>query len=126
MMRQRAQHRRQLVDIGAAAAQLARHAGLDQAGRLEQLEVLGDEAVLVGRSSARWAKMVPSSRAMSTAFALDTGFNSATAIRYAPSRWRPKAPLMPHGRIIAPTVKPIQFRICIGPRSAVALFLASH
>ncbi len=45
---ERAQHGGQLVDIGAAAAQLARHAGLDEAGRLQHGEIVGDEAILVG------------------------------------------------------------------------------
>ena len=48
MVAEHAQHLGELVDIGAAAAEFARHAGLDQAGGLEQRKVVGDEGVLVG------------------------------------------------------------------------------
>ena len=49
MIGERAQHGGQLVDVGAAAAQRGGHAGLDEAGGLQGGEVVGDEAVLVGR-----------------------------------------------------------------------------
>ena len=64
---QRAQHRGQIVDVGAAAAKLARHAGLDQAGLLQQGEIVGDEAILVGRIVGALGEVGPSSRAISTA-----------------------------------------------------------
>ena len=48
MIGERAQHRRQLVDAGAAAAELLRHARLDQAGRLQQSKIVRDEPVFVG------------------------------------------------------------------------------
>ncbi len=46
-MGDRAQHLGELVDIGAAAAKLGRHAGLNQACGLQVREILGDEPVLV-------------------------------------------------------------------------------
>ena len=44
-MRHHAQHVGKFAHFGAAAAELARHARLDQAGLLEQREIFGDEAV---------------------------------------------------------------------------------
>ena len=44
-MRHDAQHLGELRDFGAAAAEFARHAGLDEAGLLQQRVVFGDEAV---------------------------------------------------------------------------------
>ena len=50
---ERAQHRGKLVDVGAAAAEFARHAGLDQTGLFQQCEIVGDEFVaLVARLGA--------------------------------------------------------------------------
>jgi hypothetical protein len=44
---QDAQHRRQLIDVGAAAAELRRDAGLHQPGRLQQRKIVGDELVFI-------------------------------------------------------------------------------
>ncbi len=49
----RAQHGGQLVDVGAAAAELARHAGLEQASPFQRGEVLGHVLVLVRNLPAR-------------------------------------------------------------------------
>jgi hypothetical protein len=42
-----AQHRRKLVDIGAAAAKLRGHPGFDQSGRFQQREIVGDELIFI-------------------------------------------------------------------------------
>ena len=52
-VRHHAQHVGQFVHFGAAAAELARHARLDQAGLLEQREIFANEAVLVSSNCAR-------------------------------------------------------------------------
>jgi hypothetical protein len=46
---ERAQHGGELIDVGAAAAELAGHARLDQARRLEERDVVCNVDVLVGR-----------------------------------------------------------------------------
>src|SRR5262245_42240007 len=47
-MGKRAQHLRKLIDIGAAAAELRRNAGLVQPGGLQRCIILGHELVFVG------------------------------------------------------------------------------
>ena len=44
-----AQHVRKLGDFRATAAEFARHAGFDEAGRLQRLVVFGNEAVALVR-----------------------------------------------------------------------------
>ena len=44
-----AQHGGKLVDAGATAAEFHRYAGLEQSGRTQGGDVVGDEIVLVGR-----------------------------------------------------------------------------
>ncbi len=60
MIGERAQHRGKLVDVGAAAAEFARHAGFDQAGILQQCEIIRHELVLVaprlGAAGELWAQ----------------------------------------------------------------------
>ena len=48
MIGERAQHGRQLVNAGTAAAELLRHARLDEACRLQKSKIVRNEPVFVG------------------------------------------------------------------------------